>query len=126
MPSCAEPKSWKPKDDQRYGKRKLGSELHDELRYKQSCLEKILKDRKVMEADPDLGLLATNVMPLVVWPAKPKAHPQRRRSGITASRKPAATKIPKAISCGQVARSCRGTTASSLSTATTRRSWRSG
>ena len=38
-------------EDQRYGKGKLGSELPDELRHKQSRLEKIRQARKEMEAE---------------------------------------------------------------------------
>ena len=38
-------------EDRRYGKRKLGSELPNELRHKQGRLEKIRKARKEMEAE---------------------------------------------------------------------------
>jgi hypothetical protein len=38
-------------EDQRYGRGNLGSELPDELRYKQSRLEKIRQARKEIEAE---------------------------------------------------------------------------
>ena len=125
-------------EDQRYGKAKLGSELPVELRYKQSRLKKVLQARKAVEAETasaaaramdalekatenagsagveplDLGILATNRCHAVGWPAKPTAHPQRRRNPTL--------RIPRAISCCQVSPSCRATTASWLSIATTR------
>ena len=59
-----------------------------------------------MGYDNDMAGALPNCRRAVAWPTKPKAHPQRRRSGITAARKPAATQIPRATSCRQEAPSC--------------------
>ena len=49
-----------------YGKGNLGSKLHNELRYKQSYLEKIRQARKEMEAET--GAAAANTRPVCESP----------------------------------------------------------